>query len=170
MYLRVSAGDGSYKVVSQPFQPIYEGGQKISFLGQIGDGILFCATQINEVRPFKEDAFRMKDTPFEFRLSIASADFRDQDNRIYGFDITGKKKLSDLGTTIRLCNSTKARIALCDDRIVSFSHSVVPQPSKSRSTAGSSSSLSYSSSLSSYSSLSSKSSSAGSSFSAANAS
>ena len=52
----------------------------------------------------------MKDTPFEFRLSIASADFRDQDNRIYGFDITGKKKLSDLGTTIRLCNSTKARI------------------------------------------------------------
>ena len=119
MYLRVSAGDGSYKVVSQPFQPIYEGGQKISFLGQIGDGILFCATQINEVRPFKEDAFRMKNAPFEFRLSIASADFRDQDNRIYGFDITGKKKLSDLGTTIRLCNSTKARIALCDDRIPS---------------------------------------------------
>lgn len=96
MYLRVSAGDGSYKVVSQPFQPIYEGGQKISFLGQIGDGILFCATQINEVRPFKEDAFRMKNAPFEFRLSIASADFRDQDNRIYGFDITGKKKLPDL--------------------------------------------------------------------------
>ena len=112
MYLRVSAGDGSYKVVSQPFQPIYEGGQKISFLGQIGDGILFCATQINEVRPFKEDAFRMKNAPFEFRLSIASADFRDQDNRIYGFDITGKKKLSDLGTTIRLCNSTKARIVI----------------------------------------------------------
>ena len=111
----------------------------------------------------------MKNAPFEFRLSIASADFRDQDNRIYGFDITGKKKLSDLGTTIRLCNSTKARIALCDDRIASFSHSVASQPSKSRSTAGSSSSLSYSSSLSSYSSLSSKSSSAGSSFSAANA-
>lgn len=42
----------------------------------------------------------MKDTPFEFRLAIASADFRDQDNRIYGFDITGKKKLSDLGATI----------------------------------------------------------------------
>ena len=76
MYLRVSAGDGSYKVVSQPFQPIYEGGQKISFLGQIGDGILFCATQINEVRPFKEDAFRMKDTPFEFRLSIPDCDGR----------------------------------------------------------------------------------------------
>ena len=100
MYLRVSAGDGSYKVVSQPFQPIYEGGPKVSFLGQIGDGILFCATQINEVRPFKEDAFRMKNAPFEFRLSIASADFRDQDNRIYGFDITGKKKLSGLGATI----------------------------------------------------------------------
>ena len=170
MYLRSPAGDGSYKVVGQPFQPIYEGGQKISFLGQIGDGILFCTAQINKVRPFKEDSLRMKNAPFEFRLSIASADFRDQDNRIYGFDITEKKKLSDLGTTIRLCNSTKARIALCDDRIVSFSHSVVPQPSKSRSTAGSSSSLSYSSSLSSYSSLSSKSSSAGSSFSTANAS
>ena len=95
-----SAGGWSYKVVGQPLQPIYEGGQKISFLGQIGDGILFCSKQINEVRPFKEDAFRMKDMPFEFRLSIASADFRDQDNRIYGFDIAGKKKLSDLGATI----------------------------------------------------------------------
>lgn len=39
--------------------------------------------------------------------------------------------------------TTKAQIALCDDRIVSFSHTVAPQPSKSRSTAGSSSSLSY---------------------------
>ena len=42
----------------------------------------------------------MKNAPFEFRLSIASADFRDQDNRIYGFDIAGKKKLPDLGTAI----------------------------------------------------------------------
>ena len=112
----------------------------------------------------------MKDTPFEFRLAIASADFRDQDNRIYGFDIAGKKKLPDLGTAIRLCNGAKARIALCDDCIVSFSHTAAPQPSKSRSTAGSSSSLSYPSSLSSYSSPSSKSSSVGSSFSVANAS
>ena len=94
MYLRIPAGDGSYKVVGQPFQPIYEGGQKISFLGQIGDGILFYTAQINEVRPLKED------TPVEFRLSIASAYFRDQDNRIYGFDIAGKKKLPDLGTAI----------------------------------------------------------------------
>ena len=100
MYLRIPAGGWSYKVVSQPLQTIHEGGQKISFLGQIGDGILFCTAQINEVRPFKEDTFRVKDTPFEFRLAIASADFRDQDNRIYGFDIAGKKKLSDLGTTI----------------------------------------------------------------------
>lgn len=100
MYLRLPAGDGSYKVVGQPFQPIYEGGQKISFLGQIGDGILFCATQINEVRPFKEDAFRMKDTPFEFRFSISSSDFCDRNNRVYDFDIAGKKKLLDLGTAI----------------------------------------------------------------------
>ncbi len=100
MYLRIPAGGWSYKVVGQPLQPIYEGGQKISFLGQIGDGILFCATQINEVRPFKEDTFRMKDSPFEFCLAIASADFRDQDNCIYSFDIAGKKKLPDLGTAI----------------------------------------------------------------------
>ena len=100
IYLRIPAGGWSYKVVSQPLQPIYEGGQKISFLGQIGDGILFYTAQINEVRPLKEDAFRMKDTPVEFRLSIASAYFRDQDNRIYGFDIAGKKKLPDLGTAI----------------------------------------------------------------------
>ena len=100
MYLRIPAGGGSYKVVSQPFQPIYEGGQKISFLGQIGDGILFFAAQINEVRQFKEYTFRMKNAPFEFCLSIASAYFRDQDNRIYGFDIAGKKMLPDLGTAI----------------------------------------------------------------------
>ncbi len=100
MYLRIPAGSWAYKVVSQPLQPIYEGGQKISFLGQIGDGILFCTAQINEVRPFKEDAFRMKNVPFEFCLAIASAYFRDQDNRIYGFDIAGKKKLPDLGTAI----------------------------------------------------------------------
>lgn len=100
MYLRIPADGWSYKVVSQPLQPIYEGGQKISFLGQIGNGILFCTAQINEVRPFKEDVFRMKDTPFEFRLSIASADFRDQDNCIYSFDIAGKKKLPDLETVI----------------------------------------------------------------------